>query len=302
MDLTVIILTYNEEKNIKGCLDSLKGLNIPIYVVDSFSNDATIDILKERKIKYIQHPFEHYAAQRNWAQANNPYKTDWVLHLDAGERLTPALRTWLKEEYPKLAGYDGYMFSRRTEFMGRWIKHGGHYPNYHLRLFDTSKGHCENKVYDQHFVVEGKTQALAKGLDMVDVVSDNLKDFCQSHLKWAAFEALEIISSETKKGEVEESLSGSPIEKRRWMKNNVFQKTPLLWRSLFYFCYRYFVRLGFLDGKKGLIFHFLQGFWFRFLVDSIVIEIKDKQSKGEKTLSEIASENYGVDINKLLKT
>ena len=222
------------------------------------------------------------------------------MHLDAGERLTPALKNWINEEFDEHARVDGFMFSRRTEFMGKWIKHGGHYPNFHLRLYRADKGHCENKVYDQHFVVDGPTASLPKGLDMVDVVSDNLKDFCQSHLKWAAFEAFEVISTAQKQGEVNESLSGNPIEKRRWLKNNVFQKTPLLWRSFFYFCYRYFIRLGFLDGKKGLIFHFLQGFWFRFLVDAIVIEIKNKQQEN-KPLDQIARESYGIQLNTLLK-
>lgn len=290
--LTVIILTFNEEKNISGCLDSLKDLDVNIFVVDSFSTDNTLNILKDRNIKYVQHPFEHYSAQRNWAQKNNPFSTEWILNLDAGERLTTEMANWLRESFTPNEEIDGYMFSRRTEFMGKWIKYGGHYPNYHLRLFRVSKGRCEDKVYDQHFVVDGKTETLPAGIDIIDTVMDNLKDFSISHAKWAVFEAIEVIKAEMQTGEVDAKLTGNPIERRRWFKNNIFQKTPLFVRSLLYFLYRYFLKLGFLDGKKGLIFHFLQGFWFRFLVDSNIVFIQD-QLKRNHTLQEIAK-NLGA--------
>lgn len=90
--ITFIILTYNEEKNIGDLLDNLKGIPGEILVVDSYSKDKTIDIVKERDVCYLQHPFENYSVQRNWAQENNPFKTDWVFHLDADERLTDELK------------------------------------------------------------------------------------------------------------------------------------------------------------------------------------------------------------------
>ncbi|MCB0640640.1 MAG: glycosyltransferase family 2 protein, partial [Phaeodactylibacter sp.] len=159
-DLTVILLTYNEAGNIEACLDSLQGLTAPLFVVDSYSTDTTLDILDSRGIPYVQHPFENYSRQRNWAQDNLPEATEWVLHLDAGERCTPELIHWLNTQFDPEAAVDGYMFSRRTIFFDHWIKRGGHYPNFHLRLYRRSKGHCEHKVYDQHFVVDGKKEAV----------------------------------------------------------------------------------------------------------------------------------------------
>lgn len=271
-ELTVIILTFNEEANIGDCLDSVQGIQANIFVVDSYSTDKTLEILEARQIPYVQHPFENYSKQRNWAQANTPFDTEWVLHLDAGERCTPELVEWINTKFDSNRAVDGYMFSRRTFFMNRWIKYGGHYPNFHLRLYRKAKGRCEDKAYDQHFVVEGEKQKLPKGVDMIDVVTDTLHNFTLSHARWAIKEAEEVVSQEKQVGDVEAKVSGNPIERQRWLKSNLFERLPLFWRGFFYFIYRYFIRLGFLDGKEGLIFHFLQGFWFRFLIDATIVE------------------------------
>ncbi len=130
----IILLTYNEEQNLPECLKSMAQLKAPIFAVDSFSTDRTLDILETDDIPYLQHPFENYAFQRNWAQTNVPYDVTWVFHLDAGERMTPELVHWLNTSFDPCSAVDGYMFSRRTMFFGKWIKYGGHYPNYHLRF------------------------------------------------------------------------------------------------------------------------------------------------------------------------
>jgi len=278
-NITIILLTYNEEQNIQDCLYSLSQLNAPVFAVDSYSTDSTLDILDKYGIPYSQHPFENYASQRNFAQENCPFDTEWVFHLDAGERMTAELVEWLNHKFDPEADINGYMFSRRTMFFGKWIKHGGHYPNFHLRLYRKTKGHCENKVYDQHFIVEGETKLVPAGIDIIDTVTDTIKNFTLGHARWAEFEANEIIASTKMKGEVRVRFFGSPIERRRWLKNNIFQKTPLFVRSFSYFIYRYFFRLGFLDGKWGLAFHLLQGFWFRFLIDCMVLEIKSNSQK-----------------------
>ena len=283
-DFCILLLTYNEEQNLPACLQSMTQLKAPIFAVDSFSTDRTLAILEDHHIPYLQHPFEHYAAQRNWAQAHIPYETTWVFHLDAGERMTPELVHWLNEKFDARSAANGFMFSRRTLFFGKWIKHGGHYPNYHLRLYRASQGHCENKVYDQHFIVKGKKQVIPAGIDIIDTVADSMKHFTVSHARWAQLEAAEIMSNQKVKGEVQARLFGSPIERRRWLKNNLFQKTPIFLRSFLYFFYRYFFKLGFLDGTMGLAFHLLQGFWFRFLVDAMVLELRCKQAGGQNSV------------------
>jgi glycosyltransferase involved in cell wall biosynthesis len=298
--ITIILLTYNEEKNLPACLASIRELVASVFVVDSFSTDATLSLLEAEGIRYEQHVFEHYAQQRNWAQENNPFQTDWVFHLDAGERLTPALVHWLQREFDPSSPYDGYMFSRKTLFFDHWIRYGGHYPNYHLRLYRKGKGHCEAKVYDQHFVCEGKVKVVAASADIIDTVADNLRDFTLSHSRWAIFEAVELLAAQQQSGEVKMKLLGTPIERRRWLKNKVFQQSPLFLRSLLYFIYRYFLRLGFLDGRVGLVFHFLQGFWFRFMVDAMVLELRYRMHQEQKTLRQILEAHYDPRLLKIL--
>ena len=279
---SIIILTFNEEKNLPALLDSLQGIPAPIFAVDSFSDDGTLEIFRSRGIPVVQHAFENYAKQRNWAQANLPLETEWALHLDAGERCTPELAAWLATGFDPAAPYDGYMFSRRTIFFGQWIRRGGHYPNYHLRLFRRDKGRCEAKAYDQHFVCEGPTKHLPPGIDIIDTVCDNLLDFTLSHARWARLEALEAVSQTPEQGEVKARFFGTPIERRRWLKTRLFQRAPLFLRAFGYFFYRYILRGGFRDGTMGLVFHFLQGLWFRFLVDANIAELRWRRKRGGK--------------------
>jgi glycosyltransferase involved in cell wall biosynthesis len=291
LDLTIIILTFNEENNLPGCLKSLEGIPANIFVVDSYSTDNTVEILRAKNIKYAQHSFINYAIQRNWGQENDPFKSSWVLHIDADERLTPELKDWLVNDFYLQKGIDGFIFSRRAVFMGKWIRFGGHYPNYHLILFKKSCGRCEDKAYDQHFICNGKKEIIRKK-DVINILSDNLENFISRHNKWSLLEAIEIIK-EIKSGEVRSTLTGNPIERRRWFKKNLFEKLPLFIRSISYFIYRYIFRVGFLDGKEGLVFHVLQGFWFRFLVDAKVYEIHREMVKNNITLDEALRNIYG---------
>lgn len=292
LDLTIIVLTYNEEKNLPSCLESLQSIPANIFVVDSFSTDRTVDLLKERNIKYIQHPFINFSVQRNWAQSNDPFQSTWVLHLDADERLSSELKEWLIKDFASYKDINGFIFSRRAVFMDKWIRYGGHYPNRFLKLYKKSFGKCEDKAYDQHFICEGK-KAIIPHKDVINILSDNLGRFIDRHNTWSLMEAIEILKEE-KSGEVKSSLSGNPIERKRWLKNNLFEKFPLFLRSFFYFIYRYIFRLGFLDGRQGLIFHVLQGFWFRFLVDAKVYEIRKEMKEMNIPLEVVLKNKYGV--------
>ena len=276
LPISAIILTYNEENNIKDCLESVRGLTDEIYVVDSFSTDRTLDIAGNYTDKIVQHEFENYSRQRNWAQRVLPLKNEWVFHLDSDERVTPELADEIRTNLVNAAdGISGYLIKKRVIFLDRWIKHGGHYPVYHLRLFRKDKGQCENRKYDQHFICEGKIVKLKN-----DVVEENhvdLTNWISRHNRWASAESEEFLLGSVKTGQVNARFFGNPIENRRWLKNKVFNHFPLFLRSFLYFIYRYFLRLGFLDGKEGLIFHVLQGFWFRFLVDAKIYESKNRK-------------------------
>jgi len=268
--VSVIILTYNEERNIRDCLESVYKWVDDIIVVDSASTDKTLEIAKRYTKNIHLHPFENYARQRNWAQENLNIKNDWVFHLDADERATPELFRELESIFSKPAiDSNGFMVSRKTIFMGRWIKHGGHYPAYHLRIFRKDQGRCEDRKYGQHFIVQGKITSLKA--DLIDTFAPDLTTMITRHNTWATSEA-EALQQKSNKGQVRESILGNSIERKRWLKDKVYARLPLFFRPFVYFFYRYFLRLGFLDGVEGLIFHILQGFLFNFLVDAKIYE------------------------------
>lgn len=273
---SVIILTFNEERNIEACLQSLLPLNAQIFIVDSGSTDKTLAICGKYTTHIYDHPFTNYGAQRNWALNNLPITTNWVLNLDADHRVTPELADELITTFknPVESELNGFLVSRRTMFMGKWIKHGGHYPTYHAILFRKGFGQCEDKLYDQHFKVTGKTQLLKH--DMIDIITDSLNTFISRHNHWATLEAKyhfdELNVDEDNEGVVKAKFFGNPIERRRFIKKR-YESFPLFVRPVIYYVIRYFIRLGFLDGTEGLIFHFLQGFWFRFLVDAKIYEL-----------------------------
>jgi len=273
--VSVIVLAYNEEANLPDCLASLRHLDCEVLVVDSGSTDATREIARQAGAAVFEHPFETYGAQRNWAQMHLPLASDWVLHLDSDERLTPELVAEINGillDPP--ADVDGFLFRKRTYFMGRWIRHGGHYPSYHLRLFRKDRGGCEERLYDQHYLVRGQVRKLKH--DYVDVLTSDLGVWSTRHVRWAELEAREIAKGFDPEGRVKPSPFGDPIARRRWLREGLYWKLPLFLRASLYWFYRYVLRLGFLDGKEGMIFHFLQGFWFRFLIDAKLFEMKKR--------------------------
>lgn len=276
--LSVIILTLNEELNLPECLASISELAADIFVVDSGSKDATVDLARSSGCRVYEHPFENYAAQRNWALDNLPIETEWILCLDADERLMPELVNEIATVLSRGDNeYAGFLINKRSFFLGKWLRYGGQYPSYHLRLFRKGLGRCEDRLYDQHFVVNGKLGKLNS--DYVDIVASSLTEWTARHNRWATMEALEIHKQpnqldQNKAGTVKPRLFGNPIERKRYLRIKIYQKFPLFVRPFLFWSYGYIFRLGFLDGTAGLIFHTLQRFWFRFLVDAKLQEIK----------------------------
>jgi len=264
--ISVIILTYNEELNLENCLKSISDWANEILIVDSYSTDKTLEIAKKYGAKITQHPFENQARQFNWALDSLKIKNDWILRLDADEYLTKELKQEIgdvlaKESISinqlnqhKSAAVNGYYIKRRVYFMGRWIKHGGYYPTWFLRLFRKGKAKSEIRKVDEHVVLtEGEAGKLKN-----DFIHDDRKDltwWTDNHNDYSSREAADFLSEDY----------GS--RKKRY-----YYRLPMFCRAFLYFIYRYFFRLGFLDGKQGLIYHFLQGFWYRFLVDAKIYE------------------------------
>ncbi len=275
--LSVIVLAFDEETNLPACLASVRPLDADLFIVDSGSTDRTVTIARAAGCQVVEHPFENYARQRNWAFDHLPIATPWTLCLDADERLTPELAAEIAALVARPdAPHDGYMLRKRTLFMGRWIRHGGQYPAWHLRLFRSGRGRCEDRLYDQHFIVRGSVGRLSH--DYVDVITSDLGTFISRHNRWAELEAREILAAtglaSPQDATVTARLTGTAIERRRFLRTRVYQQFPLFLRPFLFWIYGYVFRLGFLDGVEGLIFHTLQRFWFRFLVDAKLWELK----------------------------
>ncbi|HXQ42509.1 MAG TPA: glycosyltransferase family 2 protein [Candidatus Udaeobacter sp.] len=269
MTLSVVLLAFNSEATLGATLASARLVSDDIHVVDSGSADKTLEIAAAAGARIVQHPFENYGRQRNWAIDNLPLKYGWQLHLDADERLTPELAqriNALAAGFP--AGTDGYFIPRLTYFLGRPIRHGGMYPIWHMRLFRNGKGRCEDRKYDQHFRCDGPTTEIDAA--MIDDVRMSLSEWTARHNRWADAEADELLNpSET--GVIAGRLAGDPVQRKRALRGG-YNRAPLFLRAFGLFFYRYVLRLGFLDGMPGLIFFVLQTFWFRFLVDAKIYE------------------------------
>ncbi len=282
MPLSVVILTFNAEETIGATLDSARLVSDDIHVVDSGSTDRTLEICRDKGAQIVNHPFENYGAQRNWAIETLPLRHDWQLHLDADERLSDglvrAIQTLDRQGFPGEAV--GYFIPRLMYFMGFPIRHGGMYPIWHMRLFRSGRGRCEARRYDQHFLVDGPTARIHE--PMIDDVRMSLTEWTARHNRWSDAEAEELEQGSAEaaaQGQiVTPNLRGNPVERKRALRAG-FNAAPLFLRALLLFLYRYVVRLGFLDGKAGLIFFVLQTFWFRFLVDAKLYERKVKRMR-----------------------
>lgn len=274
--LSVMILTHNEEKNIRKCIESILPLTNRILVVDSGSDDATTDICRGYGVEVGVRPWTTYADQFNWGLDQFQFDTEWVMRMDADEELTPELVRRLKMLLQDVSDdVSGFYVRRRVYFMGRWIRHGGYYPTWLLRVFRNGTGRCEALWMDEHIVLSSG-RAVKVYADIIDKNNKDLTFWTDKHNSYSNREVKDILAkrggSEHDGGRLTGVLSESQAQSRRWMKDNVYARTPLFVRPLLYFVYRYFIRLGFLDGKEGLIFHFLQAFWYRFLVDAKLYE------------------------------
>lgn len=271
----MIVLSKDEEANLPHLLASLEGLDRELFVVDSGGTDRTVVIAKAAGTVVVFHPFVNHAKSFSWALENFSFSAPWTMRSDAEERLTPEL---VQEIDAVLSDPNrpevGFMLRKRTVFMGRWLRFGGQYPSWHLRLFRTGLGRCEDRLYDQHFVVDGPVGRLRH--DYVDVLTDDLGKWTERHNRWATLEARELASGEGT-GEVSPRLSGNPIQRKRFLRSRVYRRFPLFVRPFLLFMFDYVLRLGFLDGRPGLIFHVLQRFWFRFLVDAKLYELQFKR-------------------------
>lgn len=297
LDLSVIILTYNEELHIRRCLENVLPFAKKVFVVDCFSTDKTKEIALRLGAEVVEHAWPgNQAEQFNWALDNLPISTEWVLRLDADEYLLPELVEELREKLPTLPeDVTGIIFNRRHIFMGKWMRRGI-YPVKLLRVFRHGKGMCEQRLMDEHIqLTEGR--AVEFEHDFCDHNLNNLSWFCHKHVNYAIREAVDLLDIELDLTGAAESDNGkeiSPQALAKRMKKHQYAKQPLFWRSFAYFCYRYFLKGACLDGKVGFIWTFLQGWWYRTLVDAKVFEIKRQCGNDKEKIKALLRREYGI--------
>lgn len=269
-DMTIIILTRDEEVNIRRCIESVKGLAKRIVVVDSGSTDKTIEIAKSLGADIYLHPWKHYADQFNWALDNTSINTKWVFRFDADECMTPELYSEIVEACNVHQNDDVHAMMMRYKiyFLGKFLKYGGAYPFLKITIFKPEYGRFENRALGEHVVMtEGRTIDLAN--DCIHYDFKDLTSFIDKHNKYATREVEDYL--EIASGRKLESLYGKP-ESARKLRDNVYYKMPLFWRAKWYFWYRYYIKMGFLDGYQGKVFAFIQAYFYRFLVDAKILE------------------------------
>lgn len=274
--LTAVILSRDEERHIARAIASAKTVCERIVVVDSGSTDRTCEIAAEMGAQILENPWKNYATQFNWALAQLPADTDWVLRLDADEIVDDRLQGEVRSQLDRLGPeIDGVYVSRRMNFLGSPVRWGGVFPIRVLRLFRFGKGRCEDRWMDEHIVVNGKVMQF--GGEIIDDNLNSLTWWVAKHNSYASREVIDLLNLEfgfMPHDTVARLRGGHQAGKKRWIKERVYSRLPAGFRAFAYFFYRYVLRLGFLDGARGAAFHVLQGFWYRYLVDAKLLEVK----------------------------
>lgn len=294
--IAAIILTKNEEKHIARCIKSLTGICNEIFVIDSLSTDRTCEIAEELGAKVYKNPWKNYATQFNYGVYQCPIQSEWIWRIDADEFLEGNIGIAVKNILSNCpTNVNGVYVRKRIDFMGKPLLHGGWYPSYHLKIFRKGHGNCENRWMDEHIrIFDGTTITIEEG-NQVDANLNDLTWWTEKHNGYATREMVDMLMMEygmdAKAQEVTPKFFGTEEQRKRWLKIK-YIKTPLFIRPFINFFLRYILKRGFLDGKEGFLWHILQGFWYRMLVDAKIFEIKKKYNFNEEKIKNFLKENY----------
>ena len=295
-DLTIVILTFNEEIHIERCLKSAFQVACQVFVVDSFSTDRTVEIAEGLGAKVYLHEFRNHAAQLAWALASLPIDTVWVMRMDADEIITPSLADDIRGRLQSVASeVNGFHVSRYVRFEGALIRHGG-FPHWVLRIWRKGMAEIEQRWMDEHMVLKVGTSQRLNG-QFIDDNLNNITWWTTKHNGYSSREAIDLLNKKYKF--LPDSIECGDLTHqagyKRWIKENFYAHLPLGFRALLFFLYRMIFRLGVLDGRGGFVFHFLQGYWYRFLVDVKVREVEQRMRVNGIDCVEAIRQEFNVD-------
>lgn len=289
-DISAFIITYNEEIHIERAIKNAQKYAKDVYVLDSYSTDKTVEIAKSLGANVYQHKFRYHADQLNWGLKNIPFKTEWIWRQDADEYLTDELIEEIDQTLPHTTNnITAFTAPCLRKFLGKHIKHGI-LPLILLRLFKRGYAQWEDKKMDEHiYITKGEIGSFKNAF--FDDNLNNLSWWTEKHNRYASKEAIDLLMTEygLYKDTVVNSGEHSAAIRRKKLK---YIKMPLFWRAFAFFVLRYIFRLGFLDGKEGFLWHFLQGFWYRTLADAKVFEIKKEHGFDSSKIKTFLKENY----------
>jgi glycosyltransferase involved in cell wall biosynthesis len=260
--VSVLIPAKNEQANLPACLTSLSRAD-EIFVVDSQSTDNSIEIAKSYGVNVVQFNFNgRWPKKKNWSLDNLPFRNEWVLIVDCDERITPELWEEIDQAIQN-DEYTGYYLNRRVFFLGKWIRYGGKYPDWNLRLFQHKKGRYENlntedipntgdNEVHEHVVLQGKVGYLKN--DMLHEDFRDLYHWLERHNRYSNWEArvyFNILTGKDDSGTIGANLFGDAVQRKRFLKK-VWVRLPF--KPILRFVLFYIIQRGFLDGKAGYIY------------------------------------------------
>lgn len=298
--IAAIILTKNEERHIVRCLESLEGVCDDIIVVDCYSTDLTEKLAVEHGARVVKHPWKNYATQFNYGVYECGITADWIWRIDADEFLEGKLGEMVKMVVCSCGDdVNGIYVRKRIDFMGKPLLHGGWYPSYHLKVFRRGHGDCENRWMDEHIrLFDGKAVTVEEGCQ-VDANLNDVTWWTEKHNGYATREMADMLMMEygldDTVEEVVPKLFGTEEQRKRWLKLRYIH-FPLFLRPFLNFFLRYILKGGFLDGKEGFIWHILQGFWYRMLVDAKIYELKTRMGFKKERIRQYLEDTYLTNI------
>jgi hypothetical protein len=235
-----------------------------------------VELANELGAQVFHNKWVNYAAQFQWALDNLPIESKWIMRLDADEVIEQDLADSLVRKLPLIPeDVTGIKLNRKHIFLGKFIRHGGRYPLTLLRIWRSGFGRIENRWMDEHIVLHaGRSVTIDGGFS--DINLGDLSFFTDKHNKYATREAIDVLNQRYNLFSLDDAFSSQETDqakRKRGVKERFYNKLPFGVGPTLYFVYRYFFQLGFLDGKEGAIYHGLQGWWYRFLVDAKVLEL-----------------------------
>jgi glycosyltransferase involved in cell wall biosynthesis len=294
MTIAAIILTYNEEKHIERCIASLLGFASEIIVIDSGSNDKTLAICSDYQVRIFHNRWVNYSQQFNYALDYVNINSHFILRIDADEYITEKSKEVLISEI-RNSKFDAFSLQRNIIFLDKYLKYGTVKNNKIIRLWRNGIGRIENTWMDERLILSQNKKIKNLNVKIVDHNLNNIKWWTNKHLKYAVREAYDEMRCKLSSSNVSE-LSHMIRDNGgvRGRNKKIYRAMPIFLRVFIPFFYNLIFKFAFLDGPKGLVYLFLQTFWYRFLVDVIIFENKGLKFKNDEELFSYFKKNYDL--------